>query len=160
MLNCCVKNIPAIIKDSSIGFYAEYCVSCKKYLMNYNDYKSYLSKYKFLPFKIQKEDKAYDNRLDERAEDSPLSRCGYNVAQGNGLTEEARHKILMFIIDHHILEKGQVRDYLNMFINTNGKSANNWYATQKWKADRDFVLEYKLNEHPAVYVAKVEWYKR
>lgn len=161
MLDCRVTNIPSIIENAPpIGFYAEYCTNCNRFLLRYNDYKKYLGKWKCCPFRVDTDDVSIEKEFGERAEYSPLRRNGYNVAQGNGLTEDARHRILMFIIDHHILEKGMVTYYLNMFINTNGKSANNWYATRKWEADRDFVLEYKLNEHPAIYVAKIEWYKR
>ena len=161
MLDCNVTNIPSIIENAPpIGFYAEYCTNCNRFLLRYNDYKKYLGKWKCCPFRVDTDDVSIEKEFGERAEYSPLRRNGYNVAQGYGLTEDARHRILMFIIDHHILEKGMVTYYLNMFINTNGKSANNWYAAKKWEADRDFVLEYKLNEHPAIYVAKIEWYKR
>ena len=65
-------------------------------------------------------------------------------------------KILSFIIDYNILSKQQVCNYLELFIKTNGKSENNKRALMKWQEDKEFVLNYRLKEHPVVKIGKLE----
>ena len=81
---------------------------------------------------------------------------GYRVDENHGYSKEMRQKILSFIIDYNILSKQQVCNYLELFINTNGKAVNNKRALMKWQEDKEFVLNYRLKEHPVVKIGKLE----
>lgn len=152
------------VDDKPIGFFVEYCRECDKFLMQYNNYSRYLNRYKLFPMKIQRADPYVygdpyifdDFYFYDRAEDSPLSLSGYRVDEKHGYSKEMRQKILSFIIDYNILSKQQVCNYLELFINTNGKSENNKRALMKWQEDKEFVLNYRLKEHPVVKIGKLE----
>ncbi len=152
------------VDDKQITFFVEYCRECDKFLMQYNNYSHYLNRYKLFPMKIQRADPhVYDDPyifgdfyFYDRAEDSPLSLSGYRVDEKHGYSKEMRQKILSFIIDYKILSKQQVCNYLELFINTNGKAENNKRALMKWQEDKEFVLNYRLKEHPVVKIGKLE----
>lgn len=146
------------IDDKQIGFFVEYCRECDKFLMQYENYAGYLNRYKLFPMKTQMLDyRDYDDSYYfDRADYSPLSLSGYRVDENHGYSKEMRQKILSFIIDYKILSKQQVCNYLELFINTNGKAVNNKRALMKWQEDKEFVLNYRLKEHPVVKIGKLE----
>lgn len=152
------------VDDKPIGFFVEYCRECDKFLMQYNNYATYLNRHKLFPMKIQMADPhVYDDPyilgdfyFYDRADYSPLSLSGYRVDEKHGYSKEMRQKILSFIIDYKILSNQQVCDYLELFIKTNGKAVNNKRALMKWQEDKEFALNYRLKEHPFVKIGRLE----
>lgn len=152
----CVEEFRAEIEilGRKMYFYVEYCYDCDKFLIKYNDYKEYLKKYKFFPAKMN----YYGNRYDDydRAEKSPLYLNGYTVSSSSDLATSDRQYILEFVMKYGILTKRKVLDYLEIFINTNGNKRNMEWAVARWKSDKEFVLNYELDEKPIVCVGKIE----
>ena len=108
------EEVRVIINDLSVNyrFYAEYCHECKKYLMNYNDYETYLNRYKLFPSKAEFLNNTVSYDEYDRAEKSFLFLNGYSVSKNAGLSVKERQDILTYVVDHGILEKRKVLNYL------------------------------------------------
>ena len=57
-----------------------------------------------------------------------------------------RQYIISNVIEKGVLKKNEVVRYLEHFINRNGQKAGNEIALEKWKADLDFTLKYRMSE--------------
>ena len=146
-------------ENQEVGFYVEYCRKCNRFYMNVHDYKSYLIKLKLFPVRV---DTTYFSPHHSnnpygwnRAEMSPLRLNGYTVNASTGLSSDNRHRILDYIIDYGILEKGKVLEYLRMFIREQEFNTNMERAVYKWKEDIDHVLKHNLNQHPKINIARL-----
>ena len=141
-------------------FYAVFCHECRKYLMKYADYENVLIRYKLFPAKVA----MYGNNrwVNEfaRAEQSPLRLNGYSVNAEIGLPKEERQRILRFIVDHGILTKRKVLDYLEMFISQSSSREMYQMAIHKWEEDKQFLLDYSEHPVPTVLAGKVESLRR
>lgn len=84
---------------------------------------------------------------------SPLRKWGYTVSEVVGYSEIQRQGILEDIIDYNIMSKDEVLSYLDFFmkLNYNGRDI----ALAKWKADRDYIAEYKIGTSRRVKINKI-----
>ena len=142
-------------------FYAVYCYDCGKYLMKYEDYEKYLRRFKLFPSQVVFAEQKHNDREFELADESPLFRRGYNVNQQAGLSKEVRREILAYIVDTDpLLNKRKVLDYLESFINRNGRNPRFDVALRKWEEDKEWLLDYSEKPVRVVVVGKVERFRR
>ena len=80
---------------------------------------------------------------------SPLRLCGYCVNQNENLTDKQRQGILEEIVDNKILSTDRVMSYLSIFID---KIKAGESAKEKWKADYDYISNYKLGTAKRVVI--------
>jgi hypothetical protein len=96
-----------------------------------------------------------DDNFYELADESPLMLNGYSVDKKRGLSSSQRQAYLAFIVDHGIMKKRKVLDYLEFFIGMN-KNKKNWSeAVNKWEEDKAFMLDYEEREVPVVNIGKI-----
>lgn len=138
--------------EKKYKYYAEYCYECNKFLIKYSDYESYLRAFKLFPGKV----KMLHNDDFEMAEYSPLMLNGYSTKQELGLSKAERQKILAFVINHGILAKRQVLDYIERFIKMHKNNKKDEEPVRKWKEDKQFVLDFSEREVPLVIVGEIE----
>ena len=86
------------------------------------------------------------------ANESILMQYGYNVGQGEALSQTVRHKILANLVDYHILSKSEIISYLDFFISQRQSQAKYYIAINKWEKDRDFIENYKIGKRPEMGV--------
>ena len=146
------------------GFFVEYCKKCHRFYMNEEDYGKYLQKYKLFPLrastKFITENHYYDPYDLLRKEQSPLFMNGYSVSASKKIPKAIRQQILSYLMDYGIVSKETVLDYLRMFIRERGSNPSMAIAVSKWEEDKQFVLQYHLDSHPKVNVARLEWKPR
>lgn len=140
--------------DSKHYFYVEYCVQCRKFMMNFDDYQSHLRRYGFFPISVRKDylGIGYQNRATE----SPLYSLGYNVSEYHNLSSRKRHSILAYIVDNGVMSRRDVLFYLDMFIRDSCNRADRANAVAKWKEDKEFLLSYNLSTLPKVQVVELK----
>ena len=140
--------------DKEYRFYVEYCHECDKFIMKYDDYVRYIDRFMVFPMKVQyNSPQNYDYSLSDY---SPLLLAGYNVNQNENLSASTRQKILSFIVDHQILSKRKVLNYLEQFINRGCNNLGFELAVEKWKADKEFLLSYSPPDTPNVIIGRLE----
>ena len=122
--------------------------------MKYDDYVRYIDRFMVFPMKVQyNSPQNYDYSLSDY---SPLLLAGYNVNQNENLSASTRQKILSFIVDHQILSKRKVLNYLEQFINRGCNNLGFELAVEKWKADKEFLLSYSPPDTPNVIIGRLE----
>ena len=86
---------------------------------------------------------------------------GYNVSATSNLSSEARQSILSLMIDHGIMSKSSIIDYLQLFISQRNKQKKKDYsaAIEKWEDDISFVQSYKAKNARTVKAGSIK-YKR
>lgn len=89
------------------------------------------------------------------ASESILMQYGYNVNQQRNLSERTRRSILESLVDYHILSKSDIESYLNFFIRGRQQDPKFHTAVSKWKADRDYIMQYKRNSSREVSVRSI-----
>lgn len=91
---------------------------------------------------------------------SPLSLMGYLVDAKKDNSAEQRQMFLKLILDMGILSKAQVINYLEYFIDFNGRRSNRKMAVSKWKEDLQLVSAYNLDKQESGVVHSVEKYQK
>ncbi len=117
-----------------VAFYVEYCHECDRFLMKYDDYKSYLERFHFFPVPVLTLGTQYRDEY-SRAEESPLKLNGYSVDQKTGLLSKERQERLANIIRNGVLSKRKVLDYLELFIRQDQNSPYMIIAVSQWTVD-------------------------
>ena len=138
-----------------------YCESCKKYFISTKEYLYYQKLFGFLLGNLTFEDNSKDSESSFNkllAPESLLYICGYNVKDNNGkgLTASERQDILGAIMNHGIMEKNRVMEYLQTFINTREYQPNMKDAVEKWKEDLDWVRNYNINKQQKFYITTIK----
>lgn len=129
---------------------AGYCPKCKMYFIMESIYENLIKK--GTPIcrtnneKSYLKEASYENDI-QLASESILMQYGYNVSQKDGLTEARRQKILAIMIDHQILTKNEIINYLDFFIRQRQNNPKFEIAISKWKTDREFVSNYRLDDY-------------
>lgn len=154
---CIAHNHPVIdvvatyptLNDKLAKIPVQYCKQCRKMFISETVFEHYRKMYRFLPIHMRYTTNngtyTQHSTFVERAKESPLMLCGYNTNQSVGLSLESRHNILRFIIEHKILSKQDVINYLELFINTNGMKNNMDIAVSKWEEDLRYVSLYRFD---------------
>lgn len=82
-------------------------------------------------------------------QNSIITLYGY-TAKKDVLTKDERQKILTFILEQKIATKAKILEILSHSIRFNGKKSGNEMAVSKWRADMDFVNNYKIDSQRKV----------
>lgn len=146
-----VRAVTGILKNlrgREVKLNVNYCENCMKFSINYMDFDRYCKNYGIIlgnfSFKYMNFERTQDNKY-KLAKESILHFCGYNVNKEIGLTENERHLILMNIMDHGIMKKPEIMEYLHFYINNIGNRSNMKLAVSKWEDDLCFVNNYKID---------------
>ena len=83
---------------------------------------------------------------------------GYTVSQARGYSDAQRQGILEDIIDYGIMTKDEVLSYLSFFMHLNHNGSD--VALSKWKADREYIADYKLGSSKRIRVEKIIVYEK
>lgn len=151
-----IQNIDAVLnivdfegKKKEIKIPAGYCPQCKIYFIMESTYQN-LKKQGNILCRVSDEKTyvkaGYLNNA-KLAQESILMQYGYSVSQIDGVTEKQRRIILVNLIDNNILSKSEIISYLDFFINQRAGRSNMELAISKWKADREFVEQYRIGEY-------------
>lgn len=151
-----IQNIEAVIniadfngKKKQIKISAGYCPQCKNYFIMESTYQK-LKKQGHILCRVSDE-KTYMKSgyliNAKLAQESILMQYGYKVSQIDGLPEQQRRIILSVLIDNKVLSKTEIIGYLDFFINQRNSRSNMQTAISKWKADREFVENYRMGEY-------------
>lgn len=136
---------------SKIDIAVHFCKTCDTYFDFYDSFKCQLEQNR-----IQMQDlvlNCYDgsgktihmntNALNEQ---SKLKMFGYQVGQ-NGLSDRRRHELLKRLINGNYLSASEIKQFLEFYINFNGKRKNMVYAKKCWKQDIDYVNQLIKNKY-------------
>ena len=151
--------VPVINRQGNIVnriYPAGYCRNCGRYFIREATYARIIES--GVPAcRVIDEIAYYNNNKNEfgLAEKSLLMEYGYNVSRNNHLSAEARHRILANIIDHHILKRSRIIDYLYYFIRQHSSQKNYEEAIEKWTEDIQFVQRYKTGNANTVKVKTI-----
>lgn len=150
-----IDNVVAMInidddgKKKQIKISAGYCSRCKIYFIMDSTYQN-LKKKGMVLCRVTDEKNymksGYINGM-KLAQESLLMQYGYNVSQTEGLTATGRQKILALIIDNKIMSKSEIISYIDFFISQQSYNSRMEIAISKWKADREFVENYRIGQY-------------
>ena len=87
--------------------------------------------------------------------ESLLMQYGYNVSQKEELPASIRQRILSQLVDHNIMTKNDILNYLNFFIAQNRRKKDLTIAIQKWTTDREFINGYRIGTFTQVKVGSI-----
>ena len=167
--NHSVESINAFVnllqKDGSIieeSVAAGYCKCCNCYFILEQDFLRLQAKGVLL-CQLLSYDEYIDRgieiiRGDELKAQSVLRRCGYTVNATIDLSVEQRQKILSLVIDSDLYSTSGLCSFLDWLIVFHGKNQkkNMHKALEKWKADRDFVAQYKSKQKRKVRIKSIK----
>ena len=94
------------------------------------------------------------------AEESTLHLCGYTVNQKDNLSDAQRHTIIVAIIENGAMDKHEIINLLNYFIEMNGSNKGNELARSKWRNDLDFALFYNTENQKKFIINKIVPYNK
>ena len=89
------------------------------------------------------------------ADKSPLNLAGYNVNQQDNLSDNARRRILVDVIELGVLDPVTVKSYLSWYISNHGKQDKNWLAVEKWRSDLTFLQDRYTSNYIGRWVGKI-----
>ncbi len=145
--------------DCVVELNVEFCVDCKKYLLEYSLFERYRERYGVLIGNLRMVTNGSFNGEYDLALESPLRLSGYNVNQQDDFSSTERHYILARIIHDGVMSKNEVIRYLSYFIRMNGARRGNDLAVDKWEEDLDFVQMYDISMQPKVAIKEIKGYK-
>lgn len=152
----CVNAILQTASNQPISLNINYCVSCQKFYLSYEEYCHYLTVYKTILAKIHLiSDSTSQLNLATLADESPLRLSGYSVSQGKGLSQKERETLLASLINHNLISKAATIQYLNWFIQMNGQRSGNSLAKEKWESDLIFVRKLNQAVQPSHAISQV-----
>lgn len=163
--NHLVNDVKAIIKILTsyddilnITVPAAYCKECNQYIILKSDYKLVKSKGIVL---CQVIDRTTEHILKNKQSsfhgtESKVHSLGYNVIkQGFDYTFEQRKIILINIIENYGITQHEILSMLDTNIARKISRPSYAEAVKKWKQDREFVANYKLENIPEVIIEKI-----
>ncbi len=157
----CVNAKVPTMDQSKTTVNVNFCTECHKFFIENTQYESYIKRYRVLYVRFNYVNKDGDfpkSDVHSSAEKSPLMLCGYSVSQEKGYSNIERQKILKDIIEHKILPKSRVIDYLYYFIEFNGMKDNMDLAVSKWEEDVEYVESYDKENQLNVNIDKISRY--
>lgn len=154
--------ILASLDGEPIKINTNYCLDCQLFFINYREYKFYRHLYGILlgNFSIQKNINGKVKGYNSLATESILHLCGYNVNESQNLTPAQRRYILAFLMDHDILSKSEIINYLQSFIFRGEGNIKMIWAIQKWEDDLDWVRNYNIDTQPQFNISSIQKYYR
>lgn len=154
----CVNAILQTATNQPISLNVNYCTLCKQFYLSYEEYNHYLTQYKTILTKISFIANSSTKTLSVLADESPLKLCGYTVSQDKELSQSERENLLASLINHKIISKADVIQYLNWFIQMNGHRSGNSLAKEKWESDLSFVRQLNQCNQPSYSISKISSY--
>lgn len=130
-----------------------YCETCGKYFDYIESYKAQLGNANIdietIAAKHVKPsgEVIHFGQIFDWSKESVLKKFGYSVGYG-GPKKHIRQRILSFLISSEIMTLKEVKQYLEMFININGRKSGNEAAKADWENDLKFVNEYRIKNNP------------
>ena len=145
--------------EAPIFVHASHCKQCDITFIRKEEYLRLKNKYPFLVanFCELSNDGYTPAKSSGLAAESPLMLCGYNV-KSDSPNKLYRQMILANIIYNGILSKTEVIQYLEHFINFNGRSSKAFFATDKWENDLRFIRNLDIESHPIVLINDIKPY--
>lgn len=142
-----VKVLNSVGEIENISFPAAYCDTCKKYYVLESEYRKLKLRGRIICKIVEH---TYWNDPKNRNgfnlnKESLLHIMGYNVNAQEDLSQMQRQKILEIIIKEGILTKAEVCSHLDYLINRSIGRVYLMEASNKWKADRDYITSYDKN---------------
>lgn len=96
-----------------------------------------------------------DDEIDIEQKKSILYKYGYNVKSKLNLSSEQRHIILASVLEADIMNRRQIIDHLTILIERGSKIPKWKDATAKWKNDKDYIQNYKVEDLADVIFQKI-----
>lgn len=93
-----------------------------------------------------------ENYFDNLKDESILKEYGYSVNALDDLSSVQRRNILALLIDAGICSKYKITSHITWLIDQKIGNPYMANAVEKWKSDRDFVRNYKVNQNRVVYM--------
>lgn len=137
---------------------AGYCHNCNTYFIRESTYQS-LKSSGTIACRVQ-EEKAYyhgGKGFNDLADQSILMEYGYSVSSTRNLSPLTRHRILSMIIDNGIMQKSEIVNYLEFFINQRKYQSKNFdNAIDKWQSDISYVMGYGSQSNKEINVKSIQ----
>lgn len=126
-----------------------YCKNCNMYFMY--DYEYDALKMEGKPL-CRIHDRIQKNKAGEifsqLSTESIFKICGYTVDANEGMSSQARKKLLEFLINRKIVTVLQTLNFLQWLINSRKNNVNMYNAVKKWEDDFNYINEkYNSAEH-------------
>lgn len=154
-----LAKLPTINKQGELEYTevsASYCQECNRFTILKEDYNAING---VIICKIQDETSEYKNSDTDTIEiahrRSILANYGYNVQTKADLSEKQRHIILSTIIEANIMNRRDIINHIKGQIDRGSKIPIYKRAVSKWKADREYVTNYKQNDLPEIIFNEV-----
>ena len=119
-----------------------YCSKCNVYFIYDYEYKALCMKGQLLckiHNRLRKNDT--NNAFSHLSIESIFKICGYTVDANEGMSSQARHNILKFLINRKIVTVLQTLNFLQWLINSRKNNSNMCYAVKKWEEDFEYINE-------------------
>lgn len=135
-----------------------FCPICKEFYILEDTYQDLKEKgvvlCQVMKYKEYREYGAVNLHTEQWKKKSPLRVLGYYVGQDDELSEAQRRVVLSRIIDSKVLTKDHILSYLHFFIKMH---PYDYDAIRKWKADREFVRNYKLGDAVMIKIGSLSY---
>ena len=163
----CKKNnhiiIPATgilisLNQRPVKINVNYCKNCKQYFIGLDEYKRYQEQFGALlgNYSFQNINFTRGKGFAQLADESPLHLCGYTVNQTDNLSPRQRRLILENMMDHNILGKPEIINYLEFFIRSNKNQSKKQSAVQKWTDDLNWVRNFNINRQRKFLISQIK----
>ena len=153
-----VTGILTKLSGAPVRINVNYCENCKRFYIHKIDFDRYCDRYGIILGSISLDYMGFPKQQGQfnLAAESPLHFCGYTVNQQDNYTESERHKILASIMNHGIMKKPEIINYLHFYINTQGSNKRKALAVSKWEDDLDFVTNYRLDKQRRYKISNIK----
>ena len=154
--------IPAVGKANagSIKVHASYCTECGLMFITKAYYKQLKKLYPIMISKFCELDETGNpckTTMNGNAE-SILKMCGYSVGK-NGPSTDMRRFILKSILEKGFLIKTDIITYLEHFLMFNASKEGMYDASEKWKADLEYIRNLNFELQPEMLVSDIQLYR-
>ena len=144
---------------NTVELSVSYCTKCGKFFIGEEAYNTYRKQYGALIGHIRLESSGSTSYNGEPLADaSPLRLCGYTVNKTDNLSEYERQYIITQVIINEVMTKSEVINYLEYFIDHNGRQERNQLAVEKWQSDLRFTLSYNFEEQDRYLITDIQPY--
>ena len=155
-----VTGLLGALTGKTVKINTNFCKTCNTYFISLSEYKYYQNLHGVLLGNIQIQEDGYSsgNGYENLAKESVLHICGYTVNQATGLSSDQRRRILGNLMDHDVISKYRIIEYLQFFINNSRYRYNMRLANQKWSDDLKWIRNYNIDkQRKYVIVSEKKW---
>ena len=134
------------IDGSALNINIQYCLVCRKYFIEKQQFDFYKSLYGIILGNFIYCDGLNDEYAPLMNQYSLLNLCGYNVNQKDNLSSDTRQSILRYVIENKLMSKADVIKHLDYYINLNSNQNTKKLAIKKWKDDLAYVSSFQIDK--------------